>query len=202
MVVIGGNLGYLPPDQVIPPIEQYAEAITRVLYPAVKDRESYGKTIPTLVLESGRAVVDESGWLIASVVANKRLPDGRTAVVVDAGINLLFTALWYNHEVRPVRPLEGMPEEKILYGPLCMNIDVVRASIKIPPLVVGDLLSFWPVGAYNNTQWLQFITYRPAVVLVRAGGEVNVIRKAEQLEDITRLEQIPEDLLNPFHDCF
>ena len=46
-------------------------------------------------------------------------------------------------------------------------------------VTVGDLLTFWPVGAYNNTQWMQFIHCRPAVVLVREDGRVDLIRAAE-----------------------
>jgi diaminopimelate decarboxylase len=185
---------YLPPEQITPTVEQYAEAICGALAAGLKNREEQGKPLPELILESGRAIVDEAEWLISSVVANKRLPDGRRAMVVDAGVNILFTAFWYNHEVRPARPVEGIPEETVIYGPLCMNIDVMRQSIKLPPLKTGDLLSFWPVGAYNNTQWMQFIALRPAVVMVRQNGSVDVVREAEALEDITAREHLPADL--------
>jgi diaminopimelate decarboxylase len=185
---------YLPPEQISPTIEQYADAICGALAAGLKNREEQGKPLPELILESGRAIVDEAEWLISSVVANKRLPDGRRAMVVDAGVNILFTAFWYNHEVRPARPVEGIPEETVIYGPLCMNIDVMRQSIKLPPLKTGDLLSFWPVGAYNNTQWMQFIALRPAVVMVRQNGSVDVVREAEALEDITTREHLPADL--------
>jgi diaminopimelate decarboxylase len=185
---------YLPPEQITPTVEQYAEAICGALATGLKNREEQGKPLPELILESGRAIVDEAEWLISSVVANKRLPDGRRAMVVDAGVNILFTAFWYNHEVRPARPVEGIPEETVIYGPLCMNIDVMRQSIKLPPLKTGDLLSFWPVGAYNNTQWMQFIALRPAVVMVRQNGSVDVVREAEALEDITAREHLPADL--------
>lgn len=185
---------YLPPEQVTPTIEQYAEAICGALAVGLKTREQQGKPLPELILESGRVVVDEAEWLISSVVANKRLPDGRRAMVVDAGVNVLFTSFWYNHEVRPIRAIEGIPEETVIYGPLCMNIDVMRHSVSLPPLKTGDLLSFWPVGAYNNTQWMQFIALRPAVVLVRLNGQVDVIREAETLEDIVNPENLPTDL--------
>ena len=185
---------YLPPEQVTPSFDQYAEAITDALHAALRAREQAGKAKPTLVLETGRAVVDDAEILIASVLANKRLPDGRRALVLDAGVNLLFTAFWYNHPVHPVRPVDGVPEETVLYGPLCMNIDVVRASVQLPPLETGELLVFEQVGAYDNTQWMQFIEYRPRVVMVHEDGEVSVIREAETLATITELERIPEHL--------
>jgi len=188
----------LPPEQIIPTPEQYAEAICGALAIGLKDREQQGKPLPELVLETGRAVVDEAEWLISSVIANKRLPDGKRAMVVDAGINILFTAFLYNHDVRPTRPVEGILEDTVLYGPLCMNTDVVRQSVRLPPLKVGDLLSFWPVGAYNNTQWMQFIQLRPAVVLVRQNGQVDVVRRAETLDDIETPEHLPSDLQPDF----
>lgn len=177
-------------SQTIPTAEQYAEAICSTLTDGLKNRE----LLPELVLETGRAVVDEAEWLIASVIANKRLPDGRRAIVVDAGVNLLFTSFGYHHSVHPVRAVDGILEDTVIFGPLCMNTDIVRHSVCLPPLNTGDLLSFWPVGAYNNTQWMQFIQLRPAVVLVRHNGQVDVVRRAETLHDIEQLEVLPADL--------
>ena len=150
-----------------------------------------------LILESGRAVVDDTQVLIASVVGGKRLPDGRRAVVLDAGTNLLFTAFWYRHKVKLTAPNQGLPADTALFGPLCMNIDEVRASIQLPPLKPGDRLLFKSVGAYNNSQWMQFIEYRPNVVLVDRHGEVQVIRKAENLESMTAHDLLPEHLKSP-----
>jgi diaminopimelate decarboxylase len=189
---------YLPPEQVVPSIDQYAEAICNTMLEATHERASRNGERPLLILESGRAVVDDAEVLIASVVANKRLPDGRRGVILDAGVNLLFTGFWYNHQVQPTRALSGKAEETVLYGPLCMNIDVVRGSIALPPLDVGDALVIGPAGAYNNTQWLQFIEYRPNVVMVHEGGAVSVVRKAEDLDSVTALENIPEHLREPF----
>ncbi|MCW9047642.1 MAG: alanine racemase [Gammaproteobacteria bacterium] len=189
---------YLPPEQVVPSIEQYADAITSVLLEYTEERVARGRSRPQLVLETGRAVVDDTEVLISSVFANKKLPDGRNAIVLDAGVNLLFTAFWYNHHITPTRPLDGRAEETVLYGPLCMNIDVLRASIMLPPINVGDTLVFSPVGAYNNTQWLQFIEYRPNVVMVHEDQTVSVIREAEDLSVVTAQERLPEHLKNPF----
>jgi diaminopimelate decarboxylase len=189
---------YLPPEQVVPSIEQYAEAVCDTLLELTHERVAQGRNRPTLVLETGRAMVDDAEVLISSVVANKHLPDGRRGVVMDAGVNLLFTAFWYNHEVTPTRQLSGKPEETVLYGPLCMNIDVLRNSLMIPPLNVGDALVLSPVGAYNNTQWLQFIEYRPNVVMVGADGKVSLVRAKENLEVVIAQEQLPTHLQSAY----
>jgi diaminopimelate decarboxylase len=185
---------YLPSEQAVPTIEQYATTVTEAMTEAVRERKSW----PWLVLESGRAVVDDAGSLVSSVVGSKRLPDGRRALILDAGVNLLFTAYWYNHECRPARAIEGVPEETVLYGPLCMNIDVMRASVWLPPLRLGDRLVFNPVGAYNNTQWQEFIQYRPAIVMVHENGEVSEVRRRDTLETMLAPERLPAALQSPF----
>ena len=71
----------MPGDQAAPSFARYAEAIldglSQLDYPA---RES-----PTLVLETGRALVDDAGYLISTVQANKRLADGRQLRMIESG---------------------------------------------------------------------------------------------------------------------
>ncbi|NOZ00832.1 MAG: diaminopimelate decarboxylase, partial [Deltaproteobacteria bacterium] len=113
---------YLPGEQATPSFAQYAEAVVSGL----SELETTPGHEPLLLLETGRALVDDSGYLITTVHANKRLPDGRKALVVDAGVNTLFTAFWYKHDVIPAQEFAGTPEPTVIFGPLCMNIDVVR----------------------------------------------------------------------------
>jgi len=185
---------YLPPEQVVPTIDQYAAAVTEALAGAVRNRKQW----PWLILETGRAVVDNAESLVATVVGSKRLPDGRRAIILDAGVNILFTAYWYHHGCQPVRPIGGALEETVLYGPLCMNIDVMRHSVWLPPLRNGDQVVFNPVGAYNNTQWQEFIQYRPAIVMVGESGTVSVVRRRDTLETMLAAEQTPSELATPF----
>jgi len=52
-----------------PPLNNTRKPFVRALAIGLKDREQQGKPLPELVLETGRAVVDEAEWLISSVVA-------------------------------------------------------------------------------------------------------------------------------------
>jgi diaminopimelate decarboxylase len=178
---------YLLGEQAAPSFARYADAIcdglSELAYPASE--------LPTLVLETGRALVDEAGYLITTVEANKRLPDGRRGLVLDGGVNLLFTSFWYKHDVVPAQEFRGLLEPTVMYGPLCMNIDVMRDTMQFPPMSAGDRLVFRNVGAYNVTQWHQFITLRPAVVMVGLDGRVAKIRRAEQVEDFIAVEEVP-----------
>lgn len=178
---------YLPAEQTTPSFSRYAEAIADGL----QALEAPPDQQPTVVLETGRALVDDAGFLVSQVQANKRLPDGRRGLVLDAGVNNLFTAFWYNHEVVPAQPFGTTLEPTVMYGPLCMNIDVMRETMLFPALDVGDAVVFRNVGAYNVTQSMQFITYRPAVVLVAEDGRHELLRARENLESVVREERMP-----------
>ncbi|HQK97211.1 MAG TPA: diaminopimelate decarboxylase, partial [Bacteroidia bacterium] len=59
----------------------------------------------------------------------------------------------------------------------------------------GDHVVVHKVGAYNMTQWMQFISMRPAVVIIDMEGVDHKIRKAETLEYMEEAEVMPEYLL-------
>ncbi len=181
---------YLPGTDTNPSIDDFAEAITS----ALMNSDYRPKTPPLLILETGRALIDEAGYLLGSVIANKRLSDGRRATVLDVGVNLLFTSFWYDHKITPAQEFTSYTEDTVLYGPLCMNIDVVRENISLPLLNKGDKIVIHHVGAYNMTQWMQFITLRPNVVMIAMDGKPNLIRKNESIDSIENLEEIPPHL--------
>lgn len=181
---------YLPGIDTVPSLDSFADAITDVIL-------GYGfkkEELPLLIIESGRALIDDAGYLLGTVLATKRLSDGRRATILDFGINSLFTSFWYEHKVSPAQKSGDQTEEMVLYGPLCMNIDIVRESIVMPLLEKGDNVVVHRVGAYNMTQWMQFITLRPNVVLIDESNNVHVIRNKETLEYIESVENVPKHL--------
>ncbi len=183
---------FLPGTDTVPTIDQFADAITSVILGFGFSKEE----LPLLILETGRALIDDAGYLLGTVLANKRLSDGRSSTILDIGVNSLFTAFWYDHKVSPAQEGGQYTEETVLYGPLCMNIDVIRESISLPLLNKGDHLVVHKVGAYNMTQWMQFITLRPNVVLLDHESHPQLIRKAETIESIEIQELIPDHLIN------
>jgi len=183
---------YLPGTDVNPTFDDYAEAISSALLNSGLDTNA----LPLLILESGRALIDEAGYLLGSVLANKRLSSGKRSTIINTGVNILFTAFWYDHKIAPAQPFSLYREDTVLYGPLCMNIDVIRENINLPLLNKGDDFVIYHVGAYNMTQWMQFITLRPKVVMIDTKGDVHVIRNKESIESVTGLEAVPEHLKN------
>lgn len=181
---------YTPGEISSPTFDQFALAIGNAFNESTFAIEEN----PKLILETGRTLIDESGSMISSVIGRKNLPTGIRALIMDAGVNLLFTTWWYNLKFTPAQPLSGTSQATIFYGPLCMNIDVVKNTCIYPDMKTGDKVVIHPIGAYNVTQWMQFIEYRPNVVLVCETGEVELIRKAEKLDNIISNELIPEHL--------
>jgi len=181
---------FLPGTDTVPSIDEFAEVITSTIL-------NYGykpSELPLLILETGRALIDDAGYLLGSVIANKRLSDGRRATIMDFGVNILFTSFWYDHKITPAQEFSQQSEDMVMYGPLCMNIDVVRESVSLPLLHKGEHVVVHKVGAYNMTQWMQFIQMRPKVVMVDLKGDVHVIRDNENIDTIAALEVMPDHL--------
>lgn len=174
---------YQSSEVVVPTADEYAQAITDAIYEL-----NQSEKLPTLYLETGRHLIDEAGYLLTSVWGYKRFPDGKKGYILDAGVNLLYTSTWYNFNIELDRRYEGDNEPSMLNGPLCMNIDVIEENIMLPPLDRGSVITISPVGAYNYTQAMQFIRYKPAVVLIDNESKVRVIKEVDDLETVNYKE--------------
>ena len=174
---------YQSSDVIIPTADDYAEAITNAIYEMNKSEK-----LPRLYLETGRHLIDEAGYLLTSVHGYKRFPDGKKGYILDAGVNLLYTSTWYNFNIELDKRYDGDNEASMLNGPLCMNIDIIEENLMLPPLDRGSVLTISPVGAYNYTQAMQFIRYKPAVVLIDNNSKARFIKEVDDLATVNYKE--------------
>lgn len=137
-------------------------------------RTALGPDHPPLILEPGRALIRDAGWLLARVVARR----GPGKLVVDVGITQVPCVQWKRSPVHVVEPREGAERPTDLYGPLCLQHDAVAREVPLPPLQVGDLVWIGQTGAYAMAQASPFIHLRPAAVLVE-GGRAALLRARE-----------------------
>ena len=218
IIDIGGGFpssNKLKPEYDIPGGSKYNEETLKsfadeVMYYLKKSKHLFNNGTPILVLEPGRAIVDECMQLISKIVSKKKDPKGGYNIVVDAGVNVLPTAYWYNFEPKIANKTNGIKKNGIngerktngngynggpvkIYGPLCMQIDSINESVNLSSTNVGDTIVFSNVGAYNLTQSMQFIQTRPAVILLGPHGS-EIIRKKESWRDIFSLDTIPKRL--------
>jgi diaminopimelate decarboxylase len=137
-------------------------------------RDVLGPNPPLLIVEPGRALVRDAGWLLARVVERRRAG----SVVIDVGITQVPCVLWKRSPVHPAHPREGVVRPTDLFGPLCLQHDAVAREVPLPPLQVDDLVWIGQAGAYGMAQASPFIHLRPGAVLVE-DGRATVLRERE-----------------------
>lgn len=137
-------------------------------------RDALGSERMRIILEPGRALVRDSGWLLVRVVERR----GAGAVVVDAGITQVPCVQWKRSPVHTVTEREGQARPTSLFGPLCLQHDAIARDVNLPPLRVGDLLWIGQTGAYAMAQASPFIHLRPAAILLE-GGRGTLLRARE-----------------------
>jgi diaminopimelate decarboxylase len=128
-------------------------------------REALRDAPARLVLEPGRALVRDAGWVLTRVVARR----GPGAVVVDVGITQVPCVLWKRSPVYVADPRPGAHRSTDLFGPLCLQHDAVAREVPLPPLRVGDLVWIGQAGAYAMAQASPFIHLRPGAVMLEEG---------------------------------
>ena len=185
-VDFGGGLGV--------PYKAGEDPDSPMLY-ARQAREVLGNLDVRLMLEPGRLIAGNAGVLISKVEYVKER-DGRTFVILDAGMNDLMRPALYaaHHEVLPVRtPALGAERRAVdLVGPICESTDRFAKDRPMPPLKEGDLVAFMTAGAYGATLSSQYNS-RPLVAeaLVR-GDACVVVRRRPTFEEMIALERAPD----------
>ncbi len=141
--------------------------------------------------EPGRLLAEDAGVLVARIVAVRDSAAG-PMVTCDAGVNLLPTAGHIRHQVICVRavPASDVPVREFdLFGPLCMQSDVLGVGVRLPQDVrEGDLLAMGPAGGYDLSFSFPFIVGRCPVLLRSAGGELRLARRRETWGDLNQLQ--------------
>lgn len=163
------------------------------------DFRAYGKLLAgvarrlncRLLVEPGRAIVGPAGVLLTRVLYRKE-NDGKTFLVVDAGMNDLMRPALYGalHPVTTLRqpnPSAGRMRAEIV-GPVCETGDAFLADWPMPDVGAGELLAIWGAGAYGFSLSSSYNSRpRPPEVLIE-GSRFRVIRRRETYADLVRGE--------------
>jgi diaminopimelate decarboxylase len=153
----------------------------------------------TILLEPGRSIIADAGIVLTKVRNIKRRPEtGDVWLLTDAGYNLLLSMnnyKWYYHLISASRACEPLETQYKVAGPLCDSGDVyfdIERHGRLPdyrmlPREVkpGEVLALLNAGAYSFSQMFPYNGRPlPAAVMVREGGQVDVIRKRDTYEDL------------------
>ena len=182
-VDIGGGFGipYYDGEEELN-VEATAEKVAKVF---VENCDKYGFGRPKLILEPGRYLAGNAGYLVTSVTAIKE--SYKKFVGLDAGMNFLLRPALYGafHRVR-VYGKDDYVEKVSLCGQICENSDIFAKNILMPKVEEGDIVTFLDAGAYGYVMASNYNNrMRPPEVLVE-DDNFKLIRRKETVEDILR----------------
>lgn len=209
-VNIGGGISipYRPTDK---PFDLGAFAKrTAELFARFKSDHGYA---PKLFMECGRLITGPHGVLVTRVI--NVMSKHREYVGVDASMSsLMRPAMYktaYNHITAVGR--DGVEKRGVtrivdVVGSLCENNDKFAQQISLPTVTDGDYLVIHDTGAHGHAMGFQYNgRLRPQELLLRQDGTVELIRRAETVDDYLRsqLELQPRVLktveaLDTLHD--
>lgn len=167
-------------DWNIPEPEEFAKSIYKGLS---KYLEKHPQT--KVIIEPGRALVDESQFLLTKVIARRE-----NDLILDAGKNILPSVAFRDHPITLLsneNEIDSRKETVNLFGPLCMGSDCFAKERSLPPLKAGDILKVDAVGAYGISQAMQFIRYQPAVIAIE-NGSVVLVRRSQDFQHLFSLD--------------
>jgi diaminopimelate decarboxylase len=147
-----------------------------------------------LILEPGRSLVAEAGWLLTSVVRVQPRADA-TYLVVDAGMTELIRPVLYGADHPVSAASAGAPFDPVgpvhLAGPICEAGDVLARDIgrwlsaaEMAVCGPGAVLAIGEAGAYGAVMASGYNgRLRPAEAVID-GGERILSRRRETFDDL------------------
>lgn len=139
---------------------------------------------PALFMESGRFMTGPHGVLVVRAINRKEIY--RNYVGVDACMSALMRPALYGayHHIE-VPGKEDQPREVVdVVGSLCENNDKFAVQRSLPRVQDGDLLVIQDTGAHGHAMGFNYNgRLRPKELLLRQDGRVELVRRAERVED-------------------
>jgi diaminopimelate decarboxylase len=183
---LGGGLGVPYRDDDEPPPDPQA-------YAAVIKRHTGGLGLK-LVFEMGRLISANAGILVTRVLYRKA-GEGKTFVIVDAGMNDLIRPTLYDayHAIKPVaEPAPGAPRVVAdVVGPVCESGDYLALDRELPLVDPGDLLAVMTAGAYGAVQGGTYNTRLLAPEVLVRGAEAAIVRPRPSYHELIGLDRLP-----------
>jgi len=145
-----------------------------------------------LIIEPGRYLVGDAGYLLLRVTEVKR-KGSRIYVGVDAGMNVLIRPALYGSYHAIMNCGEGGELIRAdVTGPICENTDRIAVDRDLPMPREGDLLMVLNAGAYVYSMSSNYNARpRPAEAVI-SGGRHALARRREELWELIRGSIIPD----------
>lgn len=179
---LGGGLGiaYRPGQEPLD-INSMADEIFNLF----SDFERRNGFLPRFFIESGRFMTGPHGVLVATAINQKHIY--RKYIGVDACMSALMRPALYGayHHITVIGKYPKLHFEKVdVVGSLCENNDKFAIQRWLPEIQVGDRLLIHDTGAHGHAMGFNYNgRLRPKELLLRSDGSVELIRRAETVED-------------------
>ena len=138
-----------------------------------------------IFFESGRMVAGPYGYLVTRAIHRKEIY--KRYVGTDACMaHLMRPALYGAYHHITVMGKEDAPHDQVVdvVGSLCENNDKFAVDRPLPEIEIGDLLVIHDAGAHGFAMGFNYNgKLRSAELLLREDGTVELIRRAETLDD-------------------
>ncbi len=166
-------------------------------YQVISDgvRELYESTIKPagldpmkIFLECGRVITGPYGYLVSRVLHKKEIY--KNYVGLDACMaNLMRPGMYdaYHHISVVGKEAQEKSHTYDVTGSLCENNDKFAIDRELPETNIGDLVVIHDSGAHGHSMGFNYNgKLRSAELLLKSGGQVEKIRRAETYDDLFR----------------
>lgn len=172
-------------------IEINSEMLTQnltELFQQFRERHPMAK----IIIELGRYLVAESGYLISKINYIKNNHD-KNYLIIDAGMHCHMAAAGVGSFVQRNFPVEFVSQnmisdEKIKYqiaGPLCTPGDILLKDVLMPKANIGDFIVIKNSGAYGLTgSMTRFLSHGSPAEVFYYKNDLHLIRRRESSDDI------------------
>lgn len=185
---VGGGLGVVYQDELIPCISEYILAIINKLKSTNLD----------IHIEPGRAMVANTGVLLTRVEYIKELSFDDNSkkqyfAIVDAGMNDLFRPslydAWHNIINVNIKSKQTSIRKYDIVGPVCETGDFLGKN-RYLSLEEGDLLMVCTAGAYGFSMSSNYNSRPKVAEIMVDGDQFKVIRERESVQELFQLERL------------
>ena len=138
-----------------------------------------------IAMECGRMITGPYGYLVSTVLHKKAIY--KNYVGLDACMaNLMRPALYGSYHHITVAGKEHLPCDHVydVTGSLCENNDKFAIDRALPAIDIGDIIVIHDAGAHGFAMGFNYNgKLRSAELLLKPDGKVEMIRRAETVDD-------------------
>lgn len=184
MVDLGGGIG-IPyrPEQEPVDLERVSAGMQAVYAEKIT---ANGLHPLKITMECGRMITGPYGYLVATVLHQKNIY--KNYMGLDACMaNLMRPGMYGSYHHLTVAGKEDWPLDHVydVTGSLCENNDKFAVDRALPRMDIGDIVVIHDTGAHGHAMGFNYNgKLRSAELLLQADGSVQLIRRAETIDDL------------------